>query len=334
METGAFKDTTITITNSGTDTLHVSDIIANPSIFTVSSTLFTIPPGQSVTDTLRFTPTAVGSASGTLLVMSNAFTSPDRLTLSAIGLAPPRTLPSDTSTVTYLTTDSTHVAIQFQSGTVSGRTLTFESFGPDRPTSAQAVPGFSKPLLYFSINTSIPDSVAFTARITLTYTNAQLAAAGITDERSLTAAVFDSAHATWTLMATTIDTTANTATFTSTHFSTWALASVGPTGIDAPTGPARPPRTFALHQNYPNPFNPTTTIRFDLPTPAAVTLRVYNLRGQEVATLLNEEHKPAGSYAVRWDGRTRSGQRAASGIYLYRLSAGSFVQSKKMLLLR
>jgi sugar lactone lactonase YvrE len=93
-------------------------------------------------------------------------------------------------------------------------------------------------------------------------------------------------------------------------------------------------RTFALHQNTPNPFNPATAIRFDLPAPGRVTLRIYNLHGQEIATLLEDEFKPAGSYTLWWDGRDARGARAASGVYLYRLKADSFVETKKMLLLK
>jgi len=90
-----------------------------------------------------------------------------------------------------------------------------------------------------------------------------------------------------------------------------------------------------LGQNYPNPFNPTTTIRFfvrgadgQIPTTSFVTLKVFDMLGREVTTLVNEEMKP-GSYQ-----RTFDGSRLASGVYLYRLQAGTFVQTKKLLLLR
>jgi hypothetical protein len=88
------------------------------------------------------------------------------------------------------------------------------------------------------------------------------------------------------------------------------------------------PTSFALSQNYPNPFNPTTAINYQLPTQRHVTLVVYDMLGREVATLVNEFKHP-GAYTVQWDG---SG--LASGVYFYRLSAGSFVQLKKMLLLK
>jgi len=86
--------------------------------------------------------------------------------------------------------------------------------------------------------------------------------------------------------------------------------------------------SFVLEQNYPDPFNPTTVIRYQLPVTSHVTLKVYNVLGQEVATLVNEEMKP-GSYEVTWDA---SG--VASGIYFYRLQAGSFAETRKLVLLR
>jgi hypothetical protein len=88
------------------------------------------------------------------------------------------------------------------------------------------------------------------------------------------------------------------------------------------------PSTFALHQNYPNPFNPSTTISYDLPVRARVKLVIYNLLGQEVATLVNGEQEP-GRYNVKFDA---SG--LPSGIYFYRLEAGKFVDVKKMILVK
>ncbi len=88
------------------------------------------------------------------------------------------------------------------------------------------------------------------------------------------------------------------------------------------------PRSFTLEQNYPNPFNPTTTIRFSVPQSGFVTLKVYNLLGQEVATLVNEQ-LAAGTFAADFNAA-----QLASGAYVYRLSAEGFVQVRKMVLMK
>lgn len=94
-----------------------------------------------------------------------------------------------------------------------------------------------------------------------------------------------------------------------------------------------PPKTFDLAQNYPNPFNPTTTIRYQLPEAADVKLVIYNILGQAVRTLV-DEHKVAGYYAVNWDGRNNRGVPVTTGVYYYKITAGSFSASKKMLLMK
>jgi hypothetical protein len=88
------------------------------------------------------------------------------------------------------------------------------------------------------------------------------------------------------------------------------------------------PVSFELAQNFPNPFNPVTTIRYQLQKTGFVTLKVYDLIGREVATLVNEE-KPAGRYEVKFDGTNLS-----SGIYFYRIRAGNFIDTKKFVLLK
>jgi uncharacterized delta-60 repeat protein len=93
---------------------------------------------------------------------------------------------------------------------------------------------------------------------------------------------------------------------------------------EAPVSPSH----YWLAQNYPNPFNPSTTIEFTLPKSTFVTLKVYNLLGEEVATLIAEQ-RSAGIHKLNWDARG-----LASGVYLYRLEAGEFVQVKKLILMR
>ncbi len=93
------------------------------------------------------------------------------------------------------------------------------------------------------------------------------------------------------------------------------------------------PRKFALLQNYPNPFNPETTIRFDLPKHSHVTLIIYNVLGQEIKTLF-EGPKTTGTHSIKWDGKDALGRNVSSGIYLYRLETGNFIEVKKMVLSR
>jgi hypothetical protein len=93
------------------------------------------------------------------------------------------------------------------------------------------------------------------------------------------------------------------------------------------------PLDYALMQNHPNPFNGITQIRFQIAKGGRVTLKIYDLLGKEVITLLNEE-KQKGTYAVSWDGKDKNGMNVSSGIYLYQLSVGAHSWSRKMLLIK
>ncbi len=106
--------------------------------------------------------------------------------------------------------------------------------------------------------------------------------------------------------------------------------SLGPTGMKSEI---EIPSSFELHQNYPNPFNPSTTIRFSLPRPTHISLKVFDALGREVATLL-DERRNEGVYETEWNGRTDDGFQVASGLYIYRIVAGGFIQTKKMILLK
>jgi hypothetical protein len=98
--------------------------------------------------------------------------------------------------------------------------------------------------------------------------------------------------------------------------------------VAVPTEPASTPLEFAMAQNYPNPFNPSTTIRFSLPVASNVTLKVFNVVGQEVGTLV-AGNMLAGRHEVSFDA-----SRLGSGVYMYKIIAGNFVSTKKMLLLK
>ena len=104
-----------------------------------------------------------------------------------------------------------------------------------------------------------------------------------------------------------------------------------PSGLQSPDGPV--PVEFALQQNYPNPFNPSTTIRYSLPRISDVEITIYNILGQKVFSHILK-NQPAGTYNFTWDGRNIQKQVVASGMYIYRLKAGEFLNTRKMLLLR
>ena len=97
---------------------------------------------------------------------------------------------------------------------------------------------------------------------------------------------------------------------------------------DSPLTRADVPDKFALKQNYLNPFNPSTTIEFQIPNSQFVSLKIYNILGEKVATLISKKLK-AGSHTVRFNAA-----HLASGVYLYRLTAGRFILTKKLVVIR
>jgi hypothetical protein len=114
----------------------------------------------------------------------------------------------------------------------------------------------------------------------------------------------------------------------------WYIDDVVSDGFGTPGGPlgvgdgGNAPQEFSLDQNYPNPFNPVTNFTLSIANPQLTVLRVYDMLGREVATLVNEVKQP-GTYTVQWDA-----SRQASGVYFYRLQAGQFSAVRKMLLMR
>jgi hypothetical protein len=93
------------------------------------------------------------------------------------------------------------------------------------------------------------------------------------------------------------------------------------------------PGSFELKQNYPNPFNPATTITFSLPQESNVSIKIYDVSGTLVRTLVND-NRTAGEYSVAWDGQNDNGVRVSSGVYIYRLEVGNFTQTRRMVMLK
>ncbi len=94
------------------------------------------------------------------------------------------------------------------------------------------------------------------------------------------------------------------------------------------------PLEYYLSQNYPNPFNPSTNINYQLKELSSVSLEIFNIVGQQIKVLLDNQIQNPGQYRVSWDGTNQAGSRVATGVYIYRLRANSFVSSKKMILLK
>jgi hypothetical protein len=116
----------------------------------------------------------------------------------------------------------------------------------------------------------------------------------------------------------------------------WFDVQTHPTGVDLEVKAGELPRRYELSQNYPNPFNAETEIVYHLPDGVGqqlTSLRVYNILGQKVRTLVEEIQGP-GTYRARWDGYDQGGREIATGVYFYRLESGNFTQTKKMVLLK
>jgi len=96
---------------------------------------------------------------------------------------------------------------------------------------------------------------------------------------------------------------------------------------------AETPQAFTLHRNAPNPFNPGTSIEYELTQPGQVSMRIYDLLGREVAVPV-DGMKDAGHHEAYWNGRDSTGNPAASGVYLYRLEAGGYAETRRMMLVR
>jgi hypothetical protein len=93
------------------------------------------------------------------------------------------------------------------------------------------------------------------------------------------------------------------------------------------------PSDYSLEQNYPNPFNPSTIIRYQIPEAGLVSLKIFDIVGNEVGTLV-DEYKPAGSYEVEFNSHSDEGQNLTSGVYFYQLKVGSLIETKKMILMK
>ena len=162
-------------------------------------------------------------------------------------------------------------------------------------------------------------------KIQLHFTDAQLNAYGM-NKNNIQAKLWDDQTNSWKSVASTINTQNNTVSFSSSTVSGFvALSGSTVTAVEITESL---PTEFVLNQNYPNPFNPSTTISYKLSSNGNVSLKVYDILGNEVTTLMNG-FQNAGSYKISFDA-----SRIASGVYFYKLQTSNFVQVRKMMLLK
>ncbi len=179
---------------------------------------------------------------------------------------------------------------------------------------------------------AFPSEAAFVAWMRVFYDQEDFDDSGLTDETLLSLWRYDEPAAKWEYKESVVDIDKNLLTAIDvTGFSVWGMTN-SKNAVDVEEDNVMP-KGYALHQNRPNPFNPSTTIEYQLPETGHVELTIYNALGRRIVTLVDGP-QTAGYKSVRWNGTDRSGAQAASGVYFYRLRAGSFVESKKMILLR
>ncbi len=242
------------------------------------------------------------------------------------------TVLSDSAVINQWFNDDSYVRVSFMSGVVEGKTLKVRKTRNIKQVYPQ-IKNFDLNLGYYELST---DAESFSAEVIFNYTEDALLESGLGTEDLIVLAIDSSSTAgyVWKEVISEIDANAKTITFSSSEFSIYAVTSKYEeyvTGIeDEITGI---PERFGLHQNYPNPFNPETTIKYQLPKSAFVNLKIYNLLGQEVRSLVSRDMS-AGFQTVKWDGRNNSGIKVNSGMYIYKISAGDFAEVKKMVMLK
>jgi hypothetical protein len=113
----------------------------------------------------------------------------------------------------------------------------------------------------------------------------------------------------------------------------WFIDNVIVSGVVANDDPTPIAVVTALNGNYPNPFNPETTISYSVNSKSPVVVEIYNTKGQKVKTLVNET-KAAGNWTAKWNGTDDNNQKVSNGVYFYKMNAGKFTSSKKMILMK
>ncbi|MCX6141885.1 MAG: choice-of-anchor D domain-containing protein [Ignavibacteriales bacterium] len=388
VKVGQYKDTTITITNTGNDTLKIASITSSSSIFSVWTTNKAIPPGQSIVDTIRFTPTSIGTTNAAIAVSSNSPSSPDTVKISGFGYGEAAVSMSTSvisfgiirvwqykdTVVTILNQGNDTLKIQsvyvyggmFSARPFSGFVPPGKSFNDTIRFSPSTYGNMQATFVLTSNSVSVGDTISLsgvglaaalkfnvvrmdfglvllgkskdTAVTVLNQGNDTLRISSITCKHPAVISTITSlmippggfAIDTFRFVPQTVGPVLGTMLFVSNGLTTYDTLRVIGSGVTTTTGIAQEgiPSEFRLQQNYPNPFNPSTSISYSLPKASIVSLRIFNALGQEVVLLVSER-KEAGYYQATWNA-----SNAPSGIYFYRLRAGEFVETNKMILLR
>jgi len=215
-----------------------------------------------------------------------------------------------------------NVGITFANVSQSGRTnLEVTSTGPSLPGTFTAGDG-----RFYNVSTLA--SFNGTIQVCIEYDQFSLSV----PEESLQLLHYDTSLTppAWVNITTSLDTDFDLICGVTTGLSPFVIGAGSATAV----GDGVPPKAFALRANVPNPFNPVTTISYDVPAGGdRVNISIYDVAGRRVRTLV-DEHRSPGVFSVQWNGEDARGNRVASGVYFYRMRAGTFTQTRKMVLLK
>ena len=281
---GTWKDTTVQLVNIGNDLLTITGIASSDTHFNPRPAVVDLLPGQSFRDTIRFTPSLLGEISAEIVLTSNSLSSPDTLVVHGVGFGVPRLqiLNHDIIMGTVFTGISKDTLVTVSNP--GNDTLRFLGIESSRHTFAVLGSG-----AWLPPGGSRSDTLRFTP------------------------SRFGNDSATIVYRT--------NAPSSPDSFQAFGFG-------DSIQGPPELPVSYRLYQNYPNPFNSATIITFDIPRQGFTTLQVFNILGQEVARLVNEDLARK-QYSVTWNAGSFS-----SGIYFYRLRSNGFVETKRLILAR
>ncbi|MFI5251698.1 MAG: M1 family aminopeptidase [Bacteroidota bacterium] len=344
----------ITITNTGGDSLLIASAASDISCFTVTPSADTILPIQSKKFYVTFTPTSIGMQTGHITFIHNGTSSPNRVPVSGFGdswrffmyynpswnlLSVPCKLGNYQKDSVFPGGSSLAYTYLYPTGYVSQESLRngvgyWYKFPIDKPITITGVPlildtikavkgwnligSISNAIGVNQIYSDLPGTITSSF---FGYRNGYV----IVDS-------LQPGYGYWVKVSNSCNLILPSPTLLS---SSAGKITISPSSEQPPAPPAtimqdikNIPESYSLEQNYPNPFNPTTIIRYNLPEQTVVNLAIFNVLGQKIATLVNSAQN-AGYQAVQFDA-----SRLPSGIYVYRLTAGNFTQMRKMVLMR